>query len=69
MLPEVNGNFWNVVISSENERSHEIISPVGPGLEAGNLRPCDDHGLAQVLQHERERRRRVRQGISSCRIK
>ena len=49
--------------SGGDEGAEEVVAAVAPRLEDGNLRSRHDDRFAQVLQHVRQRRRRIRQGV------
>ena len=51
---EVDGHLGNTEVARNDERPHQIISPVTPSLEGGNLRAGHYDGLTEVLQHEGE---------------
>lgn len=51
---EKDANLRDAIASGHDQSSEEIISPVTPDFEDGNLRPGDNYSLAQVLQHERQ---------------
>ena len=58
-LPKVDGHFWNVEVSGQDESPDKVVSAVASRLEGGDLGAGDDDRLAQVLQHEGQGRRRV----------
>ena len=51
---EVDCHLGNTKVARNDERPHQIISPVTPSLEGGNLRAGHYDGLPEVLQHEGE---------------
>ena len=51
--------------SGDDEGAKEVVAAVAAGFEDGNLRPGDDDRFAQILQHEGQRRCRVRQRVSA----
>ena len=53
-MVEVDCDLGDAEVARDDERPHQVVSPVTPGLEGGDLRPGHDDGLAQVLQHEGE---------------
>ena len=48
---EVDCHLGNTKVARNDERPHQIISPVTPSLEGGNLRAGHYDGLTEVLQH------------------
>lgn len=49
----------------DDERAEQVVHGVGLQREDGRLRPREDHRLAEVREHEGERRRRVREGVGA----
>ncbi len=62
---EKDANLGDAIASGHDQSPEEIISSVAPNFEDGNLRTGDNDRLAQVLQHERQRRSRVRERVGA----
>lgn len=62
---EKHADLGNHIVSGDDQRAHEVVFPVGAGLENWDLRSSDDDGLAEILQHERKGRSSVRQRVGS----
>jgi hypothetical protein len=62
---EKDANLGDAIASGHDQSPEEIISSVAPDFENGNLRTGDNYRLAQVLQHERQRRSRVGERVGA----
>ena len=58
-------NLRNGVVSSHNEGTEEVIPTIATGLKDGYLRARQDDRLAEVLEHEGQRRRSVSHRIGT----
>ena len=65
LVVEENAHFGNVVQPSHDNGPEEIVSAVTARFKYRDLTSRDDDCFAQILQHERQGRSRIRQCVRS----